>query len=345
MVEGPWQDAELIRMLNGHTSTFLLGAALKLRLPEAIGDSTVTADELARTTSTHGPTLTRVLRALAALEVLTEERPGAFRLAPRGRLLLPGAPGSVHELAGYLLDEWTWGSWPALDQAVRTGRKASEFASGTGNTGEAYWYENPEFRETVDRLMIEHTRSIAPLIVDGYDFGPFSTVVDIGGGSGPFIAAVLAAHPHLRGILLDREDGVGHAPRVLAEAGVADRCEIRTGDFFESLPRGDLYLCKSVVFNWPEDERVAAILANCRKSMTTDQGRLLLVEQMLPAAVDGTMPPNVYLDDVASVVNLGGRFRTEPEYRALLTSAGFTMTVHPLPAAPDGFSLLEAAPA
>ncbi|TCP42050.1 O-methyltransferase [Tamaricihabitans halophyticus] len=344
MPKGLWQDSELTQLLNGYTSTFLLGATMKLRLLEAIGDSTVTTAELASITSTHAPTLTRVLRALAALEILIEERPDTYRLAARGRLLLPDTPGSVHELATYLVDDWTWGAWPALDQAIRTGKLASEFAADTG-WQDIDWTDSSEMRDSVDRLMIEHTRAIAPIIVDSYDFGPFSTVVDIGGGSGPFVATALAAHSHLRGILLDREDGVRHAPQVLAEAGVADRCEIRTGDFFESLPSGDLYFCKSVIFNWPEDERVAMILANCRKSMLTEHGRLLLVEQMLPAAVDGSIPPSVYLDDVGSVVNLGGRLRTEPEYRALLDSAGFTLTVHPLPTAPDGFVLLEAAPA
>jgi orsellinic acid C2-O-methyltransferase len=242
-----------------------------------------------------------------------------------------------------MLDDSMWGAWPALDHAVRTGQRAFEYVYGTDYMTHTGWAEGSELRENVDLAMIDETRSVAASVVDGYDFGPFQTVVDIGGGSGPLVAAVLAAHPHLRGMLFDRADGVGHAPRVLSESGVTDRCEIRTGDFFVSIPHGDLYLCKSVVFNWADDDQVSTILENCRR-VIPDKGRLLLVEKMLPAAVDGSIPPQIYVDDVNSVVSLGGRLRTEPEYRALLSASGFDLTVHRLASEPAGYSLLECTP-
>ncbi|MDA3645326.1 methyltransferase [Saccharopolyspora indica] len=343
MPSPPQQDLELFRMLTGYMPAFLIGAALQLDIPEAIGESTRTTGELARATSTHEPSLIRMLRALAALGLLAEDEPGAFRLTPRGTLLRAGTPGSMHGMATVLLDESMWGAWPALDHAVRTGERAFDHVFGTDYMSYTGFADGSSMREHIDQAMLDETRLVAPSIVDSYDFGPFSTIVDIGGGSGPLAAAVLAANPHLRGVVFDTADGVALAPRVLTEAGVADRCEVRTGDFFESLPSGDLYLCKSVVFNWAADEQVSAIFANCRE-VIPDRGRFLLVEQMLPAAVDGSVPAHVYVDDLGSIVNVGGRHRTEPEYRALLAGAGFELTVHPLPTTPSGYSLLEAVP-
>jgi hypothetical protein len=337
------RDDELLRMVSSYMPAFLIRAALRLGLVEAMGDAVMTSSELARVTSAHEPSLIRMLRALAAIGLFAEEEPGLFRLSPRGHLLRPGVAGSLHGVATVMLDESMWGAWPALDHAVRTGQPAFEHVYGTDYMTHVGWDDGSELREMVDLLMIDETRVVARAVVAAYDFAPYSTVVDLGGGSGPLVAAVLATHPHLRGTVFDRAEGMAHAPRVLAEAGVADRCEIRTGDFFDSVPAADLYLCKSVIFNWADDERVARIFANTRRAIA-DTGRLLLLEKMLPPTVDGSMPPHVYVDDLNSIVSLGGRLRTEPEYQALLDAAGFTLDVHPLPAAPDGYVLLEARP-
>lgn len=343
MPSPPHQDLELFRMVTGYVPAFLIGAALQLDIPEAIGGSTKTTGELARATSTHEPSLTRMLRALAALGILAEDQPGEFRLTTRGTLLRADTPGSMLGMATVLLDESMWGAWPALEHAVRTGERAFDHAFGTDYMSYTGFSDGSPMREHIDQAMLNETRSVAPAVVDSYDFGAFSTLVDIGGGSGPLAAAVLAAHPHLHGVVFDTADGVGLAPQVLAEAGVADRCEIQTGDFFDSIPPGDLYLCKSVIFNWANDEDVATLFGNCRRVIPT-RGRLLLIERMLPATVDGTIPPQVYVDDLSSIVDVGGRHRTEPEYRALLSGTGFELIVHRLPPTASGYSLLEAVP-
>jgi hypothetical protein len=343
MSETVQRDDDLLRLIAGYMPAFTIGTALRLGILESVGEAGMTADELARVTSTHAPSLTRVLRALAALGVLAEDSPGTFRLTPRGALLRREEPGSLYGIATVMLDESMWGAWPALDHTVRTGQQAFEYVYGTDYMTHTGWADGSPLREPVDLWMIEDTRSVAPFVVSCFDFGRFSKVVDVGGGSGPLVATILAAHPHLRGIVLDCADGIAHTPRVLGEAGVADRCEIRTGDFFVSVPPADVCVCKSVVFNWADDDRVLTIFRNCRRALPRE-GRLLLVEQMLPPAVDGSIPADLYLDDVNSIVSLGGRFRTEPEYRALLAEAGFDLTVHAMPAAPAGYTLLEATP-
>ncbi|MFP5022564.1 methyltransferase [Pseudonocardia phyllosphaerae] len=335
-------DVGLLELADAYAAPFLLRAALRLGLAERIGERTVTAESLADEAGWHAPTVLRTLRALAALDVLAEGEPGRFRLTARGHRLRPNVPDSMYAFLAVSLDDPMWNAWPALDHSVRTGQSAFEHVHGSDYMTAVGWTDGSVTREQVDRLMIDETASVTPYVLAAVDLARFSTVVDIGGGSGPLIAAVLAVHSGMRGVLLDRADGAAHAPDVLARAGVENRCEIRIGDFLDSVPPADLYVCKSVLFNYAADAAVARLLANVREAIAAD-GRLLLVEQMLPTTVDGSVPARLYLDDINSVVSLGGRWRTEPEYRSLLTAAGFSMVVHPLPLL--GYSVIEAAPA
>ncbi|ANY09593.1 methyltransferase [Pseudonocardia sp. HH130630-07] len=325
-------------MITGYMPALVVAAALRLDLPATIAAETVTVEDLATRTTYRPDPLRRLLRALAALGLASEVRPDTFELTARGRRLQPGVDGSLYPLAAVMLHETMWRGWPVLDEAVRTGGTAFEQVYGTVD-----WQVGSEYRELVDRSMLDETRSVAAAVVAAYDFTPFTCVTDIGGGSGPLLAAVASAHPHLRGVVYDLADGLRHADGVLAAATVDDRCRTEVGDFFARIPPADLHLCKSVVFNWPDDSDVSAILANSRRALSSG-GRLLLVEQMLPDVVDGSLPARLYVDDVNSIVSLGGRLRTESEYRSLLERAGFALRVRPLPDAPGSYSLLEAVP-
>lgn len=173
--------------------------------------------------------------------------------------------------------------------------------------------------------MAEHTRSVAPEIIVSYDFSRFGTLVDVGGGDGTLIAAVLKATPGLRGVLLDLPAGVEMAAKTLDAAGVTDRCDVTTGDFFISVPEGaDAYLLKSVVHDW-DDERAVEILRSCRRAMPPS-GTLLVVEPVLPPKVDSPEVTGTVLSDINMLVNTGGRERTEDEFRALYSAAGFELT-------------------
>jgi orsellinic acid C2-O-methyltransferase len=124
MSETVQRDEDLLRLIAGYMPAFTISAALRLGILEAVGESGMTATELARVTSTHAPSLTRVLRALAALGLLGEDPPGTFRLSPRGTSLRRGEPGSLYGIATVMLDESMWGAWPALDHR-RTRRRGS----------------------------------------------------------------------------------------------------------------------------------------------------------------------------------------------------------------------------
>ena len=157
--------------------------------------------------------------------------------------------------------------------------------------------------------------------MNGYDWAGVRRVVDVGGGNGAALAAVLCGHSHLRGVLFDLPTVVVESNEILREAGVRDRCEIVAGNFFSDvLPPADAYVLSEILHDW-DDEPAGAILGNCRRA-ATDGGRLLLVEGVVP---DGPEPSVLKLLDLHMLVLLGGKERTEPEWRALLARERFEL--------------------
>jgi hypothetical protein len=163
-------------------------------------------------------------------------------------------------------------------------------------------------------------------VLAAYDFGRFGTVVDVGGGNGALLAALLAAHPHLRGILFDQPHVVSGAPPVLEAAQVVDRCEIVGGSFFSSVPEGgDAYVLKSIIHDW-EDEECVAILRSCRSAMS-EEAAVLVIERDLGAPNEN---PAAKLSDLNMFVMPGGRERTLDEYATLFERAGLRrLAAHP----------------
>jgi hypothetical protein len=182
------------------------------------------------------------------------------------------------------------------------------------------------------------TNQLAGAVLDSYDFSRFGTVVDVGGGHGTLLAAILRRHSATRGILFDLAHVVSGAEGLFTAAGVADRCARVGGDFFESVPAGgDAYVLAQILHDW-DDDRSVVILEHCRQVMP-DHGKLLVVEQVLP---DGDEPSFGKWLDLHMLVMTTGRERTTPEYDTLLRTAGFALTrVVPTPA---GASVVEASP-
>jgi hypothetical protein len=192
--------------------------------------------------------------------------------------------------------------------------------------------------------MRQGTLTTAAMLTTHYPFGRFRTVVDLGGGDGTLIAAILREHRALHGILFDTPAGLAQAAAILQQAAVTERCSVRAGDFFASIPEGgDLYMLKSVVHDW-DDDRVVTILRHCRQ-VIPDHGRLLIIEPVLPAAVDASIPAMMYLSDLNMLVNVGGRERTRTDFDALCRRADFRLTSITALPPPAAFSLIEAAPA
>jgi SAM-dependent methyltransferase len=331
--------------------TFLLGTAFgftaaqvilvtaRLGIADLLAGGPMTAGELAAATRTDEPSLRRLLRGLTHMAVVAAVDADRFELAPRGRPLRSGVPGSVQPLIRLFAGDRTWQAWGALHSSLSTGEPYVGGDALRGqDAGEASLHN---FNE----VMSGGTRLAAAAIATLYDFCRFGTVVDLGGRDGTLLAAILAAAPAARGVVFDLPEGVEEAPARLAREGVAERCEVVAGDFLVAVPPGDCIVAKNILHNWHDDE-AATILRNCRAAVPAD-GRLLIVEPVLPDVVvpgDPVLGP-VLAGDLNLLVATGGLERTRREYERLLEGSGWRpLGVTPFPR-PSGLSLVEAAPA
>jgi hypothetical protein len=306
------------QMVTGCLVSQLTYVAAKLGIADRLADGPKTAAQLAASVDAHPQSLYRVLRALAALGVFSEGPDGQFALTPLAGPLRRDAPDSLHAFA------LMWGDtfWPAcgsLLHCVRTGQTAFDHLHGMGAF--EYMHQHPQAAEIFDEAMSNLTRVQAAAVVAAYDFSGVRTLVDVGGGKGTLLAAVLRANPGMRGVLYERPDVLPAARKALEDEGMLARCELKRGDFFTSVPEGgDAYALKDVIHDW-DDERASSILANCARAMGR-QARLLLIERGLP-------PRNVLgqgqMVDVVMLAVTGGRERTEPEYADLLSRAGLRL--------------------
>ena len=310
----------LYQKLTGTWVAQAISVIAKLGTADALADGPQTVDELAAAANAHAPALYRVLRALASVGIFAEDQDGRFHLTPLAEPLRSEVPGSVRSFAIMLGEEWNWRPWGHLLHSVTTGQPAFENTYGTGIF--AYMAERPEASAIFDAAMTSRSGPDAEAVTAAYDFSTFRTVVDVGGGRGSVLASILRANPDVRGILFDQTHVIPGAREYLDAAGLGQRCQLVSGDFFESVVAGgDAYVLKWILHNW-DDERALRILERCRQAVPTT-GRLLLVQTVIPPGND---PSSGKLADVAMLVWTGGKERTEAEYRALLATAGFELT-------------------
>jgi len=332
----------LQQLVFGFFPSAVLSVAARLRIPDLVAGGPRSSDELAEATSTHAPSLYRLLRALAYLGILEETEPGRFGLTEMGALLRSDVPDSMWATTQLFCGEHVWRAWGDLMAGVETGRPSHE----RGIVAEPFveFGDNPEGARNFNQAMSEGTRREAPGIIASYDFTQFSTLVDVGGGDGSLLGEIVSATPGLRGVLFDTAAGSAQAPERLGDAGVDDRCEIVVGDFFESVPDGaDAYIMKSVIHDW-DDDQCATILSNCRRAMEAD-AKVLVVEPALPATVKPSFALlGVIMSDLNMLMNTGGKERTEEEFASLLRVSGFEPTgVTRLPK-PSTLSVIEGTP-
>jgi len=313
-------DVQLHHLMSGYWISAAVGVAAELNLADLMAEGARDSTDLARMTGTHRAALYRLLRTLASVGLFTEVGPGHFALTAMGDLLRTDHPKSLHALTRYACGETQWRRFGALRHSIETGQSVDLHVFGVRMS--AYWADHPEERTIIDAAMRSLAVQMMEAVVRAYDFSPFRTVVDVGGGYGALLAAILGATPGLRGILLDRPAVVEGATRHLAAAGVLDRCQVVGGDMFIEVPSdGDAYVFSRVIHDW-DDERATVALRNCRRVIDPN-GTLLLVEEVIPP---GDAPGTGKLSDLNMLVGPGGQERTEAEYRALYIAAGFELT-------------------
>ena len=294
-------------------------AMAQLNLADFIGDGQRSPEELAAATGTHAGALSRLLRALASCELLTEVEPRRFALTALGAALKTGAPGAARATVLTLAGDWQWKAWENFLYSVTTGEPGLRRAFGQSLFD--YLAANPQDGAHFNAAMVGVHGDDGPALAAAYDFAPLKTLADLGGGTGTLLAAVLQANPHLHGALIELPSTVAEARHLIQARGLLHRCEVIEGDFFRAVPSGyDAYVLAHVLHDWT-DVKALAILRNCRRAIPP-HGRLLIVESVLPP---GDAPHAGKLMDLLMLAVTGGVERTAAEFSALLRTGGFEM--------------------
>jgi hypothetical protein len=333
-LEGQALRERLRQLMLGYQISQCIHVAAKLGIADLLEDGPRSSQELAAATQTQASALVRFLRVLGSQEMLSVDGEGRYCSTPMLRLLCDRAPGSLRAAGIYWGEAWMWDAWGQLLYSLQTGSPAFDHVHGASLF--EFLARAPEAGEVFDRFIRDGLHARPKIVAASFDFSRAKVIVDVGGGQGMLLAEILAANPAARGVLFDRPHVLKGACGRLAEVGMLDRCRTIEGDFFEWVPEGgDTYLLSQIIHDWHDDQAVT-ILANCRRAMDA-RSRIIIVEQIL----DETAPrPITTLLDLTMLTIVGGKERTEAEYRALLAASGFALSE--IVSTPSPFSIIEA---
>ncbi len=307
-------------LLMGFVVSRALQVAAELGLADALADGPKDREALAREVGAHAATLHRLVRALASFGLFEQLPDGRFANTPSSEYLRSDTPGSLRGLARMHGGSPLWQAWADLEHSVRSGEPS--FTHFHGSPMFEYLAAHPESARRFDEGMVASSRLMNEAIVDAYDWDRIGTLVDVGGGVGSTLAAILRANPRIQGVLFDLPHVIERGRDYLAEQGVAARCRTETGSFFDAIPSGaDAYFIKHIIHDW-DDEDCVRILANCKAAMS-DHANLLVCEKVVPPGNEPSVAKTI--DLVMLVLTDGGRERTEEEFRDLFARAGLRL--------------------
>lgn len=329
-------QATILRITGQLLPARCIAIAAELALADLLTKGPQKADELADSCGIHGPSLFRMMRFLASIEIFQQNEDGRFSNTPQSEVLRKDVPGSIYSLVRQGWQDVVWDTYKMMPQSLQTGNPA--FTLAHGKPFFDYLADNPECGAMFDTSMALMSGPENAMIAETYPFGDAKTVMDIGGGRGGLLAAVLTQHQSLTGILFDQPQVVAN-PEAIIEAGLEDRCDGVAGNFFEAIPASaDVYMLKRILHDW-SDEGALRILTCIRKALTAEE-RVAVIDAVIKPGNDAD--PNKYLD-MGIMTLLQGRERTAEEFENLFTSAGLQLLrILPTPA-PSTMSIIEGA--
>jgi hypothetical protein len=307
-------NEQIFSIVLGFWQARALAVATELGLSDLLAEGPLHVDELASRTKTNASALFRLLRALESRGIFTQASPRVFVNTATSESLRKGVSGSQWASVLHSLSKGNgpFEAWDELAYAVRTGEPSLDKIYGHD-----FWEllrRNPQANEAMNEAMRSMSGAMTPAVTAAYKWSQFPVIADIGGGIGTQLVSILDASPSSKGILFDK-------PHLRKESLSHDRMETISGDFFESVPAGvDAYLLRFILHDWADAE-AAAILGSLHRGMKPN-ARLIVVENVIPEG------PSFHFGkwtDLQMLVCIGGRERTEQEYRALLNAAGFDL--------------------
>ena len=307
---------QLLGKMIGGWVTQAVHVAAELGIPDLLARGPQTAEELAEQADAHGEALYRVLRALASVGIFDEDADRRFSLTPLSNCLRTDKRNSLRAF-GMMMGAEFYDAWGELLYSVRTGKPG--FDKRFGAPFFEYMTEHPDRHAIYDAAMMVHGIAETEPMLDAYDFSVFGSVVDVGGGHGRMLAAIVERYPGVEGILFDLPPVADRARAVLSESDASGRCRAVGGDFFRSVPSADAYVLRHILHDWDDAEAVA-ILRICGRAMNPG-GRVLVVETVIPPLTQPCF--GKWLDLMMLIV--GGRERTAEQYRRLFSQAGLAL--------------------
>lgn len=309
---------KILELTRGFQLSQCLFTATALGIPELLKEGKKTCEELAEATQTHADSLYRLLRVLASTGIVTEVAPQQFEATSLATCLQEDSPDSLKDFV-LLRAEQDYLCWKDLPYSIKTGKSAFEKTFGVSRY--QYNQQTPQLSERFDKAMSTLARKQQKVILSSYDFSTIDTLVDIGGGQGSLLIALLKQYPNLKAVLFDQPETILRAQQLLAQEHLEQRCQIVAGSFFEVLPEAkDVYILKHVLHNW-DDEQALQILQNCRRAMAAGT-KLLIIEGIIAKTA---AQRSVLLDLQLLVSFASGKLRTEAEFCRLLQAAGFEL--------------------
>jgi hypothetical protein len=330
--------AQIVQMTLAPVIARALYALAECGIPDHFDGHPRSADEIARATGTHARSVYRLLRMSAGLGLFVEGDDRRFTLTPLGAALRSDAPGRARSMVRSLIGPLGWRTNAESLHSVKTGEEA--VTRGLGRPLFEFLAATPHEATLFNDTMIAFHGAEPTGVAAAYDFADIGTLIDVGGGTGHLLTTILQAHPHLRGVLYDLPHVAQQARALIADRGLSDRCTVMEGNFFESVPPGgDAYMMSHIIHDWDE-ARCLTLLEHCRRVLPTPNGRLLILEMVIPPGND-SHPSKVL--DMIMLTFTGGQERTEREYASLLERAGLRLTRTVPTASP--VSVIESVPA
>jgi hypothetical protein len=316
---GPNQFAQIIMLARGYTPAACLYAAAKLKIADLLAGGPKPVADLAQASKANEDALYRCLRALASVDVFREAAPRTFANTPLSEAIRSDVSGSARDAVLFMADQLHMTIYGELMHTIETGKTA--FKKVTGMEPFEFFRQDEEENRVFNNAMTSISRQFIQPVMEAYDFGETGTLADVGGGHGALLATILGKHRGLHGIVFDLPNVVEGAKPVIESLGLAPRCQILGGDFFQAVPPAESYVMKSIIHDW-DDARAIRILKNCASAMRGQNGKVILLEMPIGPSNEPGLAKWI---DIEMLAIAGGRERTETEYAALLAQAGLRL--------------------
>lgn len=318
--QGPQPAEQLLQLASGYIVSSALHAVTHLGIPDLLKKGAKSTHELASAVGANEDALYRVLRALATVGVVTENPPRTFALGAVGECLTSDGEGSQRDMVLWWADRFHFQTYPEMLHSIKTGETVVEKVFGDSCFD--YLSKNKEVGDRFNAAMTGFSKRLTPAVLEAYDFSWLNgkMLVDVGGGHGFLLTAILKKFPQVHGTVYDLDHVVAGATKQIDDEGLAGRCQTCGGSFFENVPAADAYIMKHIIHDW-NDEKALTILKNCHRAGRSD-AKVILVETVLGPGDEQSFAKWL---DLEMLLLPGGRERTEEEFARLFERAGFKL--------------------